>query len=176
MTGSSAIALPLIRARSAAVALVAAAQALPWFVHLAHLPGPVLLPMHFAAILAGLALGPIPGLLNGLAAPLVSSLLTGLPPAGLVPLMAVEVAAYGAVAGFLARRTAWRGPWVVLAALVAGRLALLPAAAFMGPALGLKAPAISFVLNAALAGWPGIVLQIALLSAAARVLAPVGRR
>ncbi len=176
MAHASAVAQPLIRTRSAAIALVAAAQALPWLVHLAHLPGPVLLPMHFAAVLAGLALGPIPGLLNGLAAPLASFLLTGLPPAGLVPLMAVEVAAYGAVAGLLAHRTEWRGVWIVLATLAAGRLMLLPAAAIMGPALGLKAPAVPFVLNAALAGWPGIVLQIVLLSAAARVLAPVGRR
>jgi hypothetical protein len=176
MTGASVAASPLIRTRSAAIALIAAAQALPWLVHLVHLPGPVLLPLHFAAVLAGLALGPIPGLLNGLAAPLVSFLLTGLPPAGLVPLMAVEVAAYGAVAGYLAQRTPWRGGWIVLATLAAGRLALLAAAAIMGPALGLKAPAVSFVLKAAVTGWPGIALQLALLSPAARVLAPVDRR
>ncbi|HEY7675466.1 MAG TPA: ECF transporter S component [Candidatus Methylomirabilis sp.] len=176
MTSASVAVSPLIRTRSAALALVVAAQALPWLVHLVHLPGPMLLPMQFAAVLAGLALGPLPGLLNGLAAPVVSFLLTGLPPAGLVPLMAVEVATYGAVAGFLAQRTAWRGAWIVLATLVAGRLALLPAAAMAGPALGLKAPALSFVLNAALAGWPGIALQLVALSLAARVLAPVDRR
>ena len=74
MLGSTAVAQPLIRTWPAALALVAAAQALPWFVHLVGLPGPVLLPMHFAAILAGLALGPAAGLLNGLAAPVVSFL------------------------------------------------------------------------------------------------------
>lgn len=176
MTSASIAASPLVRTRSAAIALIAAAQALPWLLHLVRLPGPVLLPMQFAAVLAGLALGPIPGLLNGLAAPLVSFALTGLPPAGLVPLMAVEVAAYGAVAGYLAQRTAWRGAWIVLATLVAGRLALLAAAAIMGPALGLRAPAVSFVLNAAVTGWPGMVLQLGLLSPAARALAPVGQR
>lgn len=176
MSGVQAIAQPVIRTRPAAVALVAAAQALPWFIHLAHLPGPVLLPMHLAGLLAGLALGPIPGLVNGLAAPAVSFLLTGLPPAGLVPLMAVEVAAYGAVAGFLAHRTAWRGAWIVAASLVAGRLVLLPAAALMGSALGLKAAAVPFVLKTALVGWPGIAPQFALLSPAARLLAPLVRR
>lgn len=169
------LAQPLIRGRAAALALVAAAQALPWFVHLAHLPGPVLLPMHLAAVLAGLALGPVVGLLNGLAAPPVSFLLTGLPPAGLVPLMAVEVAAYGAVAGYLAHRTAWRGPGVVLAALVAGRLALLAAVAGGGPFIGVAVSPLPFVLKAAAAGLPGIALQLVLLSWLARVLAPVGR-
>ena len=176
MTSAFVATSPLIRTRSAALALVAAAQALPWLVHLAHLPGPVLLPMQFAAVLGGLALGPIPGLLNGLAAPVVSFLLTGLPPAGLVPLMAVEVATYGAVAGGLARRTEWRGAWIVVATLVAGRLALLPAAAIAGPALGLKAPVVSFVLNAAVVGWPGIAVQLVVLALAARVLAPVDQR
>ena len=176
MAGSHALVQPRVRAWPVAIALAAAAQALPWFVHLIRLPGPVLLPMHFAAVLAGLALGPTAGLLNGLVAPVVSFLLTGLPPAALVPLMAAEVAAYGGVAGYLTHRTACRGAWTVLAALAAGRLVLLPAVALMGPALGVKASASSFVLNAALVGWPGIALQIVLLSPLARVLAPVARR
>ena len=176
MFGSAAVAQPLIHSRSAALALVAAVQALPWFVHLAGMPGPVLLPMHFAAILAGLALGPAAGLLNGLAAPVVSVLLTGLPPAGMVPVMAVEVAAYGGLAGYLAHRTAWRGLWIVAVSLAAGRLALLAAVGFMAPLSGMTAPAVPFVAKAALAGLPGTALQIVLLSAVARLLAPVARR
>ena len=176
MLGSTAVAQPLIRTWPAALALVAAAQALPWFVHLVGLPGPVLLPMHFAALLAGLALGPAAGLLNGLAAPVVSFLLTGLPPAGLVPVMAVEVAAYGGLAGYLAHRTAWRGLWIVAVSLAAGRLALLAAVGFMAPLSGMTAPAVPFLAKAALAGLPGIAVQLLLLSALARRLAPVGRR
>lgn len=176
MAGSHAVALRLIHTRSGAIALVAVAQALPWLVHLLHLPGPVLLPIHFAALLGGLALGPIPGLVNGLAAPAVSFLLTGLPPVALVPLLGVEAAVYGAVAGLLAYHTACRGGWVVLAALAAGRVGLLAAAAIMGPALGLHASAVSFVLHAAWAGWAGIALQVGLLAPAARALALVGPR
>ena len=175
MVGSIAVAQPRIRSRSAAIALVAAAQALPWFFHLVHLPGPIFLPMHFAVLLAGLALGPTAGLVNGLAAPVVSFLLTGLPPAGLVPLMTVEAAVYGGLAGCLAHRTAWRGLWIVLATLAAGRLALLGAAAVLAPLFGLALPAVSFVTNALVTGAIGIALQVALLSPAARFLAPVGR-
>ena len=176
MVRSGAAAQPMIRSRSAAVALVAGAQALPWFVHLVHLPGPVLLPMHFAAILAGLALGPIPGVLNGLAAPMVSFLLTGLPPAFLVPVMAVEMAAYGGASGWLAHRTAWRGAWVVITTLALGRLALLVAVAIGGLMVGIRSSAIAFVVNGAMVGWPGIVLQVILLSAVARKLVPRVRR
>ncbi len=176
MDSSHAVAQPRIQTWSSVLALVAGAQALPWLVHLLHLPGPLLLPMHFAGILAGLALGPTAGLLNGLAAPVVSFLLTGLPPAYLVPVMAVEVATYGAVAGFLAHRTTWRGAWVVLAALAAGRLALLALVALAGPMLGVRAPAVAFVVKAFLAGWLGIALQLGLLVPLVRVLAPVDER
>src|SRR3990172_10495124 len=175
MLGSTAVAQPLIRTWPAALALVAAAQALPWFVHLVGLPGPVLLPLHFAAILAGLALGPVPGLLNGLAAPVVSFLLTGLPPAALIPVMAVEVAAYGGAAGYLAHRTVWRGGWVILATLAAGRGAALAALGVGGAIFGFGPAAISSVLNGMLVGWPGIALQLLVLSAMARRLAPVRR-
>ena len=175
MGSSQALVQPWVRAWPAALALVAAAQALPWLVHLLHLPGPVLLPMPFAAILAGIALGPWPGLFNGLAAPLVSFLLTGLPPVPLIPVMVVEVAAYGGVAGYLAHRTAWRGGPILLGALVAGRAAALAALAVRGMILGFAPAAVPYVLNGLLAGWPGIAFQLLLLSAVARRLAPVTR-
>lgn len=175
MASSHALVQPWVRVWPAAIGLVAAAQALPWLVHLLHLPGPVLLPMHFAAILAGLALGPTPGLLNGLAAPVVSLLLTGLPPAVLVPVMTVEVATYGAVAGWLAHRTAWRGAWIVLATLGAGRVAALAALGVSGAILGFGPAAVPHVLKGMVLGWPGIAFQLLVLSAVARRLAPVAR-
>lgn len=176
MASSHAVAQPRIRTWSGALALVGGAQTLPWLVHLFHLPGPVLLPMHFAGILAGLALGPTAGLLNGMAAPVISFLLTGLPPAVLVPALAVEVAAFGAVAGALARRTAWRGVWIVLTTLAVGRLVLLAVVAIGGPLLGLRPAGLPFLANDVMVGWPGIGLQLIVLSVLARKLAPVERR
>lgn len=175
MGSSHALVQPWVRAWPAAIALVAAAQALPWVVHLVGLPGPVLLPMHFAAILAGIALGPVPGLINGLAAPVVSFLLTGLPPAVLIPAMAVEVAAYGGMAGYLAHRTTWRGAWILIATLAAGRAAALAALGLAGTMLGFGPAAVPYVFNGLLAGWPGIALQLLVLSVLARRLAPVAR-
>lgn len=170
------VARPLIRGRLAAAGIVAATLALPWLVHLGGLPGSVLLPMHFAAVLTGLALGPTVGLLAGLVAPPVSFLLTRLPPAVMVPLMVPEVATYGAVAGWLAYRTAWRGVWVVVTALVAGRLAAFAAVTILGPAVGVTAPPATWVAAALRAGWPGVALQVLLLSPAARLLVPARRR
>jgi hypothetical protein len=175
MASSHAATQPRIRTWLAALALVGAAQALPWLVHLLGLPGPLLLPLHFAAILAGIALGPVPGLLNGLAAPVVSFLLTGLPPAPLVPVMAVEVAAYGGAAGYLAHRTAWRGAWILMATLAAGRAAALAALGVAGMVLGFGPPPVRHVLNGLLTGWPGIAFQFLLLSVVARRLVPVDR-
>jgi len=61
--------------------------------------GRTLLPMHIPVLLAGLLCGPILGLIVGLVGPLLSSLITGMPPMGILPVMMIELATYGLVAG-----------------------------------------------------------------------------
>ena len=62
--------------------------------------GSVFLPMHIPVLLCGIICGWPHGLLCGVIGPLVSSLLTGMPPAAMLPSMMVECATYGAAAGF----------------------------------------------------------------------------
>ena len=60
--------------------------------------GRVFLPMHIPVLLAGLIVNPIFGLIAGVLTPLISSLLTGMPPVMMLPAMVCELAAYGLVA------------------------------------------------------------------------------
>ena len=63
--------------------------------------GPVLLPMHIPVILCGLVCGWYFGAICGALAPLLSSLMTGMPPLGILPAMLCELTVYGAVSGLL---------------------------------------------------------------------------
>lgn len=137
--------------------------------------GPVFLPMHIPILITGALGGARAGFAAGALAPGLSHLLTGLPPVvpPIAPLLTVELACSGLVAGAargalrrhagsqrgaLAREYLW-----VIAAMVAGRLALGVAAFLLGPMLNLKiAPAI-YVRGAILAGLPGLILQLILI-------------
>ena len=66
--------------------------------------GSVFSPMHIPVLLCGLICGPFYGGFCGLAGPVLSSVLSGMPsPTGLIT-MVPELLAYGAIAGLLARR------------------------------------------------------------------------
>ncbi len=57
-------------------------------------------PMHIPVLIAGLAIGPIEGILCGFFTPLLSYLINGLPPAGPFAMMA-ELSVYGFVTGYV---------------------------------------------------------------------------
>ena len=61
--------------------------------------GKMFLPMHYAVLLGGLLLGPVAGAFLGIATPVLSTLMTGMPPVAILPPMVVELAVYGLVAG-----------------------------------------------------------------------------
>jgi niacin transporter len=67
------------------------------------LGGRAILPMHIPVLLAGLICGAPFGLIAGIATPLLSHLITGMPPSVFLGAMTVELAAYGAAAGLLMR-------------------------------------------------------------------------
>lgn len=59
------------------------------------------MPMHLPVLLAGLLGGPIAGVIVGMASPLVSFTISGMPLAGSLPFMMLELAAYGFIGGVL---------------------------------------------------------------------------
>lgn len=132
--------------------------------------GNMLCPMHFPVLLCGFVLGGPWGLAVGFAAPLLRSVLFGMPP--LFPTaiaMCFELMTYGFVAGFLYSRSRWQCVIALyrsmIASMVAGRLvwgvAQIVLLGLSGSAFTLQA----FMAGALLNAIPGIVLQLLLIPA-----------
>lgn len=145
-----------LRAISAQLVLLAlAAVVLPSAAHLAGLPVRSLLPMHWPVILAGLAYGWRAGALVGLAAPVASYLVSGMPLPHILPAMTVELGAYGLLAGLARQALGWNAFASAALALVGGRIV------FLAVALGTGAtgPDVQGYLEAAMA--PGLIAAAA---------------
>ena len=74
---------------------------LPLALHMIPNAGSVISPMHIPVLLCGLICGWPYGLICGLLAPVLSSAITGMPPAAYMPPMIVELAVYGVVGGLV---------------------------------------------------------------------------
>ena len=83
---------------------IALCVVLPMAFHVIPNAGSVMLPMHIPVLLCGLICGWQYGLLCGVLGPLVSSVVTGMPPAAILPGMMVECGMYGCVGGLLMER------------------------------------------------------------------------
>lgn len=126
--------------------------------------GAMLCPMHFPVLLCGFFCGGPAGLLVGLLAPLLRSILFGMPP--LFPkaiCMAVELGVYGFVAGFLYRRLPKRKNTVYLSLGIAMLLGRLCWGAAMFLCLGAEFGMTAFLSGAVTTALPGILLQWLLL-------------
>ena len=118
-----------------------------------HLPqvGNMLCPMHFPILLCGFVLGGPWGLAVGFAAPLLRSVLFGMPPMFPIAIsMAFELAAYGAVSGWLYRRVKHTLPmtYATLAAAMVARLGRGPLRA--GGSVRLELPVLGLPVRCAL--------------------------
>ncbi len=146
--------------------LVAAAWLLPAVAHWSGLPVRTWLPMHWPVILAGLCYGWRSGALVGAAAPLMSYLLSGMPPPFMLPAMTVELTTYGLLAGFV-REVLHRGRLeAAVASVIGGRIAFVavalasgavatPMPEYLRTALypGLAAALVQVIALPLLAGW-----------------------
>lgn len=139
--------------------MVCAAVALPAVCHLTGAPVMVLLPMHWPVLAAGLFCGWRAGLIAGAASPLISFALSGMPPAGLLPVMALELAVYGFAAGFAVERLRLKPVPAVLLSVLAGRAVIMAGAVLIPPAGGVWA----YFLAALVPGLPAALAQVALL-------------
>ncbi|MBN2254275.1 MAG: ECF transporter S component [Deltaproteobacteria bacterium] len=145
-----------------AACFVAADVAIPRFFHWLHpLAGPLFQPMYFIILLAGLMMGWRGGLLVGIATPLVSFVLSGMPPHAVLPRVFMECVCYGFIAGMMRERYRTNTVVSVVTAIIAGRIVT---AAFLLLLPGYGIPAVSEIMWGAVnLGWPGIGLQIILL-------------
>ena len=129
--------------------------------------GSMLLPMHLPVLLCGFVCGWPWGLAVGLIAPVLRSVLFGMPP--LMPhaiAMSFELATYGAVAGLVYARLATgtlRTYIALLLAMLAGRAVWgLVSIALYSLFMGSTFTAAMFVGGAFVKAWPGILTQFLL--------------
>ena len=124
--------------------------------------GSVFLPMHIPVLLCGLICGWPYGAVCGLVGPFLSSIVTGMPPAAMLPSMMVECAVYGLIAGLLMKHVRTGKATVdlyisLVAAMAAGRIIAGFAKAWI------LTPGVSpfaWVTTSLITGIPGIVLQL----------------
>ena len=144
---------------------IALCVVLPMAFHAIQNAGQIFLPMHIPVLLCGLMCGWPFGLICGLLGPALSSLLTGMPMAAMLPSMMVECAAYGCVTGLMMKfvRTGKLLPDLyigMVVAMVLGRvLAGLAKSFIFSPG---TAP-FAWVTTSLVAGIPGIVIQLILI-------------
>lgn len=150
---------------------LAIAFVLPFFTGQIQQIGSMLCPMHIPVILCGFFCGGYWGLGVGFVAPLLRSLVLGMPPLFPVAIcMAFELAAYGFVAGVLHKKLAGSGInyklnvyFSLVLAMVIGRvvwgLTMFACLGFEPSKFGLSA----FMAGAITTAVPGIILQLILI-------------
>lgn len=102
--------------------LMAIGMALPFFTGQIPQIGNMLLPMHLPVLVCGLVCGWQYGGVVGLLLPVFRYVLFGMPPMPNCIAMAFELAAYGAIAGFLYSRSKWQCIVALYRSLIAAML------------------------------------------------------
>ena len=140
---------------------------LPMGFHFFQMAGPIFLPMHIPALLAGFFLSPLPAVMVGLLTPLLSSVLTGMPPFfPMAVIMMVELAAY---AGLVSLSRRWRLSenrnlaqiFCLLIAMIGGRIvAGLVVFILSLTVAGIQLSPLPYMIGAVTKGLPGIIVQL----------------
>lgn len=158
---------PSVRQLVLAALFLALAFVLPLLTGQVPKVGNMLCPMHFPVLLCGFVLGGPWGLAVGFAAPLLRSVLFGMPPMFPVAIsMAFELATYGLVSGLLWRRAKHNLPAlyaVLLAAMVSGRIVWGIVRFVLAGLTGGSFPFSAFLSGALFTAVPGIVAQLVLI-------------
>ena len=148
-----------------ASACAALCLVLPMAFHAIPNAGQVILPMHIPVLLCGLVCGWPYGGICGLIGPLLSSVITGMPPAAMLPSMMVECCAYGFTSGLLMKYVRTGKPLAdlyisLVSAMIVGRVvAGFAKALIFTPGV---AP-FAWVTTSLVTGIPGIVIQLVLM-------------
>ena len=145
---------------------IALCVVLPQAFHAVPNAGAIYLPMHIPVLLCGLICGWSYGLLCGLAGPALSALLTGMPPAAVLPGMLVECGVYGLAAGLLMQLVRTKHLYADLYISLAAAMLLGRVVSGIAKALIFSAGSYSmasWVAGSFVTALPGIVIQLALL-------------
>lgn len=130
--------------------------------------GKIFLPMHIPVLLSGFVVGPLNALGVGIITPILSSLLTGMPPMAPVPtaiIMAFELGTYGLACGLFYQKFKWHEVLALIAAMFCGRIVLGLITAVFVYILGFKnlGNPVIYVWGGVVTGLPGMVIQVVLI-------------
>ena len=134
----------------------------PYVFHAVPNGGSIFLPMHLPVLICGLICGWPYGFICGLMGPALSSLLTGMPPAAMLPAMMVECAVYGLVSGLVLKyvHTGRQNLDLyisLITAMLAGRVVSgIAKALIFSPGITMSA----WITASFVTALPGIVLQL----------------
>lgn len=145
---------------------IALCYVLPLLFHGVKNAGNIFCPMHIPAFICGLSCGWPFGLLCGIAGPALSSALSGMPPAAILPQMMIELAVYGAAAGLMMKLVRTKKLYADLYISLIGAILLGRAAAGAVKALIFARGAYSmaaWVSSYVVTSWPGTVIQLAVI-------------
>lgn len=142
--------------------LIALGLVLPMAFHLFNAGGPVFLPMHIPVLLGGMILSPIFALLVGMLTPVVSNLITSMPPLmPMLPIMIVELGLYGLVASILRKKLNLNVFISLIISMIIGRIGAGLVVYVMTSVFAVQfAPPIAFVIGGISKGIPGIIIQL----------------
>jgi niacin transporter len=156
-----------------AALLVALGVILPMAFHFIPNAGRVFLPMHIPILLCGIICGLPYGPAAGIVTPLLSSLITGMPAAAMLPSMLCELAAYGAASAVLMRYARIESAFAKVYVSLIG--AMLFGRVFYGALNSFVFSAGSYSMQVWLAAafitaLPGVAIQITVIPAIVAVL------
>lgn len=141
---------------------IAIGLVLPMVFHAIGGGGAVFLPMHIPVIIGGFFLSIPYALLVGVLTPVLSSLLTGMPPAfPTLPFMIFELATYGIMVSLLYRKYKMNVYISLVASMVCGRIMAGAVVWVLATFFAAKLPSpIIFISGAVTTGIPGIIIQL----------------
>ncbi|WP_350343081.1 ECF transporter S component [Proteinivorax tanatarense] len=142
--------------------LISVGVILPMVFHAAGGGGPVFLPMHIPVLLAGFFLSIPFALMVGALTPMLSSFITGMPPAfPMLPIMIFELATYAAVASLIYRKYQLNVYIALIVSMFCGRVVAGVMVWFLTTLFTTQLPGpIIFIKGAVATGIPGIIIQL----------------
>lgn len=159
-------ALPLVKRQISRLTMsamfLAMALLLPFLTGQIPQIGSLISPMHIPAFLCGMTCGPVWGIVVGGTAPILRSLLFTMPPMAMAPLMAAELAAYGALSGVLMRILPKGNLWLYVnlaISMIGGRLLYAAAKMVMLGIQGSEIAPLVILADTVTGTWVGIIVH-----------------
>lgn len=156
---------------------IALGLTIPMVFHMFNMAGNIFLPMHIPVLIGAMFLGAEYGLIIGIITPILSSVLTGMPPTfPMLPIMILELGTYGFVSGLLTQKFKLNIYLSLVIAMIMGRISAGIVVYLLGIFTTFDKNPLIFVKASIVVGIPGILIQLILIPAIVKLLEKATRR